>query len=161
MGHSRRRLIPVVASLSLLISALAYAQPARAVRKVPGAPSGASVLQKDTTEQRQMAKAEDVARMIDSLQFIVVYNAELLQQDFEKKVIWVYVMLGVMIVGIMVVYGALTQSQRQRKQLAEDLYGKTLNELAEIEGRVKNLEADASAPKPPAKRAPRRRKSRR
>jgi hypothetical protein len=161
MGHSRRRLIPVVASLSLLISALAYAQPARAVRKDPGAPSSASVLQKDTTEQRQMAKAEDVARMIDSLQFIVVYNAELLQQDFEKKVIWVYVMLGVMIVGIMVVYGALTQSQRQRKQLAEDLYGKTLNELAEIEGRVKNLEADASAPKPPAKRAPRRRKSRR
>jgi hypothetical protein len=161
MGYSRRRLIPVVASLSLLISALAYAQPARAVRKVPGALSSASVLQKDTTEQRQMAKAEDVARMIDSLQFIVVYNAELLQQDFEKKVIWVYVMLGVMIVGIMVVYGALTQSQRQRKQLAEDLYGKTLNELAEIEGRVKNLEADASAPKPPAKRAPRRRKSRR
>ncbi len=108
-----------------------------------------------------MAKAEDVARMIDSLQFIVVYNAELLQQDFEKKVIWVYVMLGVMIVGIMVVYGALTQSQRQRKQMAEDLYGKALNELAEIEGRVKNLEADARVPKPPAKKAPRRRKSRR
>jgi hypothetical protein len=106
----------------------------------------------------RIANVEDVGRRVDSLQFIVVYNAELLREDFQRKVIWVYVMLGVMIVGIMVVYGALTQGQRQRKQLAEDLYGKALNEIAEIEGKFKSLEAEMRAPKPPPKKAPRRRK---
>jgi hypothetical protein len=105
-----------------------------------------------------MAKAEGVAKMVDSLQLIVVYNAQLLRQDLERKVIWVYVMLGVMIVGTMVVYGALTQAQRQRKRLAEDLYGKALSEIAEIEGKFKSLEARMRAPKPPPKKALRRRK---
>jgi hypothetical protein len=158
MGWCRRSLIPVVASFYLLATALAYAQTTRAVRNASAAPSSVHVLQKDTTAQGKTVKAEDVAKMVDSLQFIVVYNAQLLRQDLERKVIWVYVMLGVMIVGITVVYGALTQAQRQRKQLAEDLYGKALNEIAEIEGKLKSLEAQIRAPKPPPKKAPRHRK---
>jgi len=161
MGYSRKRLIPVLASLCLLTSSLAYGQSARAVRRTQALPPSAAPVHKDTAARTQMAKAEDVAKMVDSLQFIVVYNAELLRQDFGKKVVWVYVMLGVMIVGIMVMYGALAQAQRQRRQLAEDLYGKALNEIAEIEGKVKNLETELKNPTHSPKQAPRRRKSRR
>ena len=114
--------------------------------------------QDDSIESARISGVEDVGRRVDSLQFIVVYNAELLREEFQKKVIWVYVMLGVMIVGIMVLYGTFTQYQRQRKQLAEDLYGKALNEIAEIEGRFRRLEEEVRAQKPPPKKEPSRRR---
>jgi hypothetical protein len=148
----------VLLTCTLLMLTFVYTQPSRRVRIASAAPSGAQAARNDSARNARISGVEDVGKRVDSLQFIVVYNAELLRQDFQRKVIWVYVMLGVMIVGTMVLYGAFTQAQRQRKQLAEDLYGKALNEIAEIEGKFRRLEEEVRAQKAPPKKEPSRRR---
>ncbi len=71
----------------------------------------AQVAQEDSTGRARMVNVNEVAKRVDSLQFIVVYNAELLRRDLDSKVIWIYVMLGVMIIASMMMYGALNQAQ--------------------------------------------------
>lgn len=107
--------------------------------------------QKDSAGRARFANIDEMARRVDSLQFIVVYNGELLRQDLSSKVIWIYVMLGVMIVASMMMYGALNQAQRQRKDLEERIFHTVASSVSELETKIKQLQnsLETAAPKRP------------
>ena len=111
--------------------------------------TGASL--QDTAGKIGFSGVEDVAKRVDSLQFIVVYNAELLRRDLDQKVVWIYVMLGVMIIASMMMYGALNQAQRQRKELEEKVFSQLSTSVAELEAQIKSIEAGMAPPKPEGK----------
>jgi hypothetical protein len=110
-------------------------------------------IQKDSADKSRMTNVDEMARRVDSLQFIVVYNAQLLRRDLDSKVIWIYVMLGVMIIASMMMYGALNQAQRQRKDLEERVFNLMANTVSEIETKIRQLESSVSQHHPP-KRPP-------
>ena len=103
--------------------------------------------QKDSASKARMTNVDYVAKRVDSLQFIVVYNADLLRRDLDSKVVWIYVMLGVMIVASMMMYGALNQAQRQRKELEERVFNSLSTSVADLEAQIKNVQAEI----PPSK----------
>ncbi len=129
-------------------------------RRVRGEPSlpivGAGQVQSDTARKLVVSTYDDVARRVDSLQFIIVYNAQLLQRDLDAKVIWIYVMLGVMIVGTMIIYGSLSSAQRQRKELEARIYSQVSESVNRLESEIKGIQGGTkppkSAPKPKARR---------
>ena len=106
--------------------------------------------QKDTAGGTRFSSVDEVAKRVDSLQFIVVYNAELLRRDLDAKVIWIYVMLGVMIVASMMMYGMLNQSQRQRKELEEKLLSHLSSSVADLEAKISQVASSLSPSKPAA-----------
>lgn len=113
--------------------------------------------QKDSADKAGFAVVDEMGKRVDSLQFIVVYNAQLLRQDLDSKVVWIYVMLGVMIIASMIMYGALNQAQRQRKDLEARVFASLSASAAEVEAKMKKLEM-ATKPRARPKRAPSSRK---
>jgi outer membrane murein-binding lipoprotein Lpp len=107
----------------------------------------------DSISRARLSNVNDVAKLVDSLQFVVVYNAELLRQDLGSKVIWIYVMLGVMIVASMMMFGGLSQAQRQRKMLEERVYGTLSTSVANLEAKIRELESKIDSPAHPRRSA--------
>ena len=102
----------------------------------------------DTLSSARLSTIRDVANRVDSLQFIVVYNAELLRQDLGSKVIWIYAMLGVMILATLIMFGTLNQAQRQRKDLEERVISMLSASVANLEERIKQHEKKTVSPAP-------------
>jgi outer membrane murein-binding lipoprotein Lpp len=100
-----------------------------------------------------MTNVDEMAKRVDSLQFIVVYNAQLLRRDLDSKVIWIYVMLGVMIVASMMMYGALNQAQRQRRDLEERVFNTLSTSVTELETKIKQVESEIVSHAPPKRAA--------
>lgn len=116
--------------------------------------------QEDSLSRARLSNINDVAMRVDSLQFVVVYNAELLRQDLGSKVIWIYVMLGVMIVATLMIFGALNQAQQQRKDLEERVFDSLSTSVAGMEAKIKHLESEIESPAPPRRSAsPRKKKT--
>lgn len=109
--------------------------------------SNSKLAQGDSADRARLASVDGMARRVDSLQFIVVYNAELLRRDLDAKVIWIYVMLGVMIVASMMMYGALNQAQRQRKDLEERVFNTLSSTVTQLEEKMKHIESEVNAPR--------------
>jgi outer membrane murein-binding lipoprotein Lpp len=118
----------------------------------------AQAAQKDSAGQLRMSNVNEMAKRVDSLQFIVVYNAQLLLRDFDSKVIWIYVMLGVMIIASMMMYGALNQAHRQRKDLEERLFNSLSSSVSELETKIKHVESEIGLQAPPKRSAAPRKK---
>jgi uncharacterized membrane protein affecting hemolysin expression len=112
--------------------------------------TSASVNQRDSSSR--FATVQDMAKRVDSLQFIVVYNAELLRRDLDSKMMLMYVMLGIIIIASLVMYSLLKQTQRQRKELEEKLFHQLAASVADLESKIKNVEAGLSPPKPAARK---------
>ena len=110
--------------------------------------SNASLHQKDSVTGARLSTVEDMAKRVDSLQFIVVYNAELLMRNLDSKMILIYVMLGIIIVASLLMYQLLKQMQRQRKELEERLLHQLSMSVADLEAKIKHAEAGLSPPKP-------------
>lgn len=110
----------------------------------------ASVSQKDSSAR--FATVQDMAKRVDSLQFIVVYNAELLRRDLDSKMMLMYVMLGIIIIASGLMYVLLKQTQRQRKELEERLLQQLSASVADLEAKIKHVEAGLSPPKPVARK---------
>jgi hypothetical protein len=113
-----------------------------------GQTTNASLNQKDSAARMRIATVEEMAKRVDSLQFIVVYNAELLRRDLDSKMILIYVMLGIIIVASMLMYVLLNQSQRQRKELEDKLSHQLIASVSDLEAKIKHVEAGLSPPKP-------------
>jgi hypothetical protein len=112
--------------------------------------TSASVSQKDSSTR--FATVQDMAKRVDSLQFIVVYNAELLRRDLDSKMMLMYVMLGIIIIASGLMYVLLKQTQRQRKELEERLLQQLSASVADLEAKIKHVEAGLSPPKPVARK---------
>jgi hypothetical protein len=120
----------------------------------------AHAAQQDSAARQRMANVNEMARRVDSLQFIVVYNAELLRGDLDSKVIWIYVMLGVMIIVSMMMYGALNQARRQRMDLEERVFDTLSASVSELETKIKYVESRMGSRAPRKRRVATRRKRR-
>ena len=114
--------------------------------------------QKDSADKMRLTNVDQMARRVDSLQFIVVYNAQLLRRDLDSKVVWIYVMLGIMIIASMMMYGALNQAQRQRKDLEERVFNTISSSMTELEAKIKRIKMDVDAHSPPKRSAAPRKK---
>jgi len=110
--------------------------------------NNASLNQKDSVTGTRLSTEEEIAKRVDSLQFIVVYNAELLRRNLDSKMILIYVMLGIIIIASMLIYTMLKQIQRQRKELEERLLHQLSMSVADLEAKIKHAEAGLSPPKP-------------
>jgi hypothetical protein len=112
--------------------------------------NSASINQRDSSSR--FATVQDMAKRVDSLQFIVVYNAELLRRDLDSKMMLIYVMLGIIIIASLVMYSLLKQTQRQRKELEEKLFHQLSASVTDLEAKIKLVEAGLSPPKPAARK---------
>jgi outer membrane murein-binding lipoprotein Lpp len=141
----------------VLILLIALAIPAIGSSLQPQPQSGifdrAQAAQKDSASKTRMTNVDEMAKRVDSLQFIVVYNAQLLRRDLDSKVIWIYVMLGVMIVASMMMYGALNQAQRQRRDLEERVFNTLSTSVTELETKIKQVESEIVSHAPPKRAA--------
>lgn len=119
----------------------------------------ASFSLRDTASRVRLSDVEEVAKAVDSLQFIVVYNSELLKQDVTRKVIWIYVMLAVVIVATATMFVGLKQVQRQKVEMEERLSNQISATMAQMESHMKGVSerVDSYHPRKPA-RIQRRRK---
>lgn len=151
MGDIRRRVaFPILALAMLFLATTVAAQPTRTRGRNVESP--ASALQKrDSLKVEQLSSFDDMAHRVDSLQFIVVYNAELLQKDISTKVMWIYVMLGAMILASITMYSALRQAQRTRNELEEKLTAQLASAVSHLESEIKSVKdkVDYYHPKPP------------
>ncbi len=107
----------------------------------------ASLNQKDSTAGIRFSAVQEMAKRVDSLQFIVVYNAELLRRNLDAKMILIYVMLGIIIIASMLMYALLKQIQQQRKELEERLFHQLSASVADLEAKIKHAESELSPPK--------------
>jgi len=115
---------------------------------VTGQTSTTASLQKDSAAGARMASVDDMAKRVDSLQIIVVYNAELLRRNLDSKIMLIYVMLGVIIVASMLMYALLKQIQRQRKELEDRLLHQLSTSVADLESKIRHVEDELTPPKP-------------
>ena len=144
-----RSIVSIVALALLVLVTSATAQSGKARSRNVASP--ASTLQtQDSLRLVHPSTFDDMARRVDSLQFIVVYNAELLQKDIGTKVMWIYVMLGVMILASITMYSALRQAQRTRHELEEKLTAQLTSSVNHLESEIKNVsdKVDYYHPKP-------------
>jgi hypothetical protein len=108
----------------------------------------------DQKDSSRIATVEEMAKRVDSLQFIVVYNAELLRRDLDSKMILMYVMLGIIILASMLMYSLLKQTQQQRKELEEKLFYQLSASVADLDAKIKNVQTGLAPPtKPTVKKA--------
>lgn len=151
MGNIRwRSAFPILALAMLFLATTVATQPTRTRgRNVESPPS--ALQKRDSLKVAQLSSFDDMARRVDSLQFIVVYNAELLQKDISTKVMWIYVMLGVMILASITMYSALRQAQRTRNELEEKLTAQLASAVSHLELEIKSVtdKVDYYHPKPP------------
>jgi outer membrane murein-binding lipoprotein Lpp len=138
---------------AMILLLIAASVPATGASSFPGKPdrflNHLESAQQDSADKVRLRNVDEVARRVDSLQFIVVYNAQLLRRDLDSKVIWIYVMLGVMIIASMMMYGALNQAQRFHKDLEERVFAAASSSVKELEARIMQLESDIGAHAPP------------
>lgn len=108
--------------------------------------------QKDSAAGARIATIDEMAKRVDSLQFIVVYNGELLRRNLDSKMILIFVMLGIIIVASVLMYGLLKQLHRQRQELEEKIFRQLSSSVSDLEAKIKHIEAELSPPKPVARK---------
>jgi outer membrane murein-binding lipoprotein Lpp len=62
-------------------------------------------------------------------------------------------MLGVMIIASMMMYGALSQAQRQRKDLEERVFNRLSSAVSELESKINHVESEIKPHAPPKRSA--------
>jgi hypothetical protein len=99
--------------------------------------------------QDQIHHAAGIAEKVDSLQIIVTHNAQLFQQDLSSKLIWIYVMMGIIVIMGMMTYGAFNQAQRQRKDLEKRVFSSLSSSFSFFEEKIKQVESMIASSAPP------------
>jgi hypothetical protein len=107
-----------------------------------------STSQKDSASGTRIGTVDEMAKRVDSLQFIVVYNAELLRRNLDSKMMLIFVMLGIIIVASVLMYALLRQIQQQRKELEDKLFHQLASSVADLESKIKASEMKPPPPKP-------------
>ena len=149
---SHFKLYPILAIVLLLILLCTIASFGQtSITHTPGLKTNAVMSQKDSATGNRLANVAEMAKRVDSLQFVVVYNAELLRNDLGAKMMLIYIMLGVIVVACVLMYLLLSQIQRQRKELEDKVFAQLSASTADFEAKMKNLQA---GPSPPKKTAP-------
>jgi len=154
-----RSIFGCIVAASFLLPLDSAVQGQRTVREPSRPIARVGVEQRDSTAAELVSSYSDVARRVDSLQFLIVYNSELLKSNIEKRVIWIYAMLCIVIIASIIIYGTLTAARRQRRELEQRVFQEVAAAVGQLENQIRNLEARTkpgeSPPKRPARRAKR------
>jgi len=97
-------------------------------------------------------------RGIDSLHFIILYNAEMLKSNLDRNLAWIYTMLGAVIISTLVIYRTLMIAQRSRRELEERIYRQVSTTVTQLESQIKSVEEGLKLKRSPPKRPARRTK---
>ena len=157
----RYRLLPcAILVAGLMLTENLYGQRTPAMQSASNHVIGSAATEKDTVRKGEEYVVNDVAKKVDSLQLVLVYNSDLVRNDINNKLIWIYILLGGMVVSNVMMYAAFNQIRKQ-SQDAED--GLKI-QLSELQGKtsaiVKSLEAAESTARPKPPRKPSRSRSR-
>jgi hypothetical protein len=101
--------------------------------------------------QDQVHYAVGIAKRADSLQIIVAHNAQLFRQDLDSKVMWIYLLVGVMVIMAMMTYGAFNQARQQRNDLERRVFSSLSSSFSFFEEKVKAVQSEiaSNAPQKP------------
>jgi hypothetical protein len=119
---------------------------------------GVETEQRETVASKILTDYEKLAKRVDSLQFSIVHNADLLKESLDRRLMWVYAMLGIIIVACMVIYGTLSSAQRQGKELEERISRQVAANVSQLESQIRNVEAGIISRRSPPKQTARRAK---
>lgn len=103
--------------------------------------------------QDQIQSAVGIAKQVDSLQVMVVRNAQLFREDLDSKMIWIYVMMGVVVILGMMTFLALDQAERKRKDLERRVSSSLSSSFTFFEEKIKQVQSELvsnALPKPSA-----------
>ncbi|MEX1276179.1 MAG: hypothetical protein WEE20_09610 [Bacteroidota bacterium] len=150
----RYRLLPcAILVAGLMLTENLYGQRRPAMQSPSNHVIGSAATEKDTVKKGESYVVNDVAKKVDSLQLVLVYNSDLVRNDINNKLIWIYILLGGMVVSNVMMYAAFNQIRKQSQEAEDGLK----IQLSELQGKTsaiaKSLEAAESAagPKPPRK----------
>lgn len=133
-----------------MINALspAFAQQKEASREPSGGPT---TTQQDSAKLAKERGSVETTKKVGELENIIVYNAELFRRELNSKLVWIYVLLGVMLVASLMIYGVISQVSR-REGWDQEKHDVLLKELLasgrNLETQIKNLEMELKALKP-------------
>lgn len=129
----------------------AFAQPKRTVEK-PSSSVALSSMQQDSMKLAQERESVEMSKKVGELENIIVYNAEMFRRELNSKVVWIYVLLGVLLVACLMIYGVISQISR-REGLDQEKHDAVMKELLtstrNFEAQIKKLEVELKALKPP------------
>lgn len=157
----RLRFLPcAILVTGLILTGNLYGQRTPAVQSPRNHLIGSAQTEKDTVRKGEEYVVNDVAKRVDSLQLVLVYNSDLVRNDINNKLIWIYILLGGMVVSNVMMYAAFNQIRKQ-SQDAEDGLKIQLSELqGKLSAIAKSLESTGSGAGPKPSRRPSRPRSR-
>jgi hypothetical protein len=159
--NQRLRILPcAILVTGLILTGNLYGQRTQAVQPPRNHLIGSAQTGNDAVRKGEEYVLNDVAKRVDSLQLVIVYNSDLVRNDLNNKLIWIYILLGGMVVSNVMMYAAFNQIRKQ-SQDAED--GLKI-QLSELQGKLfaiaESLESAESAAGPKPSRRPSRPRSR-
>jgi len=99
--------------------------------------------------QEQVNSAAGVAKRVDSLQTVVVQNAQLFRDDLDSKMIWIYVMMGVIILLGLMSYGTFNLAEQRRKDLEKRAFSSLSSSYSYFEEKIKQVQSEIVSNAPP------------
>ncbi len=157
MTHTNMRLrfLPsAILVTGLILTGNLYGQRTPAMQSPSNHVIGSAATEKDTVRKGEEYVVNDVAKKVDSLQLVLVYNSDLVRNEINNKLIWIYILLGGMVVSNVMMYAAFNQIRKQ-SQYAEDGLKIQLSELqGKLSAIAKSLESAESAAGPKPSRKP-------
>jgi anti-sigma-K factor RskA len=119
---------------------------------------GVEAARPDTGISRVISEREELAKRVDSLQLYLIEHAESLKESLDRRIIWVYALLGIIIVACMIIYGTLSAGQRQGKELEDRISRQVAATVSQLENQIRNVEAGMKSKRPPPRLGARRAK---
>ena len=135
--------------VGLMIPEGLFGQPMPALQSPSNHLIGTASTERDTISEGEKHVVNDVVKKVDSLQLVIVYNADLVRKDLNNKLIWIYILLGGMVVSNVMMYAAFNQIRKQ-SQDAED--GLKI-QLSELQGKTSSI-AKSLEPVEPTRQSP-------
>ena len=99
--------------------------------------------------QDQIQSAVGIAKRVDSLQIIVVNNAQLFRQDLDSKMIWIYVMMGIIAILGLLTYGTFIRAEGKRKDLEGRVSTSLSSSFSYFEEKIRQVQSEIASNAPP------------
>ncbi|GEM_PF-6328067 len=76
--------------------------------------------ERDTARRTDDDVVSDVVKRVDSLQLMIVYNADLVRREINNRVTWIYILLSALFVTNVLMYVSFNQIRRQAQALEDN-----------------------------------------
>jgi hypothetical protein len=73
----------------------------------------------DTASRMSAHVVSDVVKRVDSLQLMILYNADLVRREINNRVTWIYILLSALFVTNVLMFFSFNQIRRQTQALED------------------------------------------